>query len=86
MDEKFDSKYEHQIHQLAQNRIETGNYKVFDYRARVITKTGFTDLVESERTDDRTCLVITNADGETVVITKEFGLALFNALKNDIGK
>jgi hypothetical protein len=83
MHEKLDENYERKIRQLAQNRIDTGNFKLFDYRARAVSKITFPEFVEAGKTQDETCLIITNADGETIALTKEFARILFNALKND---
>ena len=67
---------------MAQNKVQSGNYKVFDYQARVITRDDFPDLAEKGRSDFESCLVICNRDGETIVITREFERILANALKN----
>jgi hypothetical protein len=80
MDEKYNQKYENQIILLASDRVKTGNYKVFYHKARVITRSTFPELVSKGRTDFESCLVITNSDGETIVITKEFETTLRNAL------
>lgn len=65
---------------LARDRVKSGNYKVFDYQARVVTRDQFPDLVEKGRTYIERCLVITNSEGETIVITREFEVILKNAL------
>lgn len=83
MDNKYNESYEHKIVLLAQNRVEKGNFKVFDNDARVITKKDFPQLVETGKSDSASCLVICNRDGETVVITQEFSKILFNALKSE---
>ncbi|HEX8288270.1 MAG TPA: hypothetical protein VF556_09750 [Pyrinomonadaceae bacterium] len=80
MKEKYNQRYENQIALLARDRVKTGNYKVFDFQARVITRDQFPDLVEKGRTDIERCLVITNSEGETIVITREFEAILRNAL------
>jgi hypothetical protein len=79
-DERYDPKYEHRIRELAENRLKTGNYKVFDSRARIITRRAFPELKDAGSTQDERCLVIINAAGETIVITAEFELALRGAL------
>ena len=38
MKEKCDERYENQLRELALNRFKTGNYKMCDDRARVITR------------------------------------------------
>lgn len=45
MDEKYDDRYEKQIVLMAENRLETKNYRVFDYRARVVKSERFPGLV-----------------------------------------
>lgn len=70
--EKYNEKYEKQLYELALNRIESGNYKVFDEDARVITRTEI---------EGKKCLVIANREGETVVIDGHFEKALRAALE-----
>lgn len=79
---KYDDRYEKQIILLAEERIKTGKYKVFDRQARVITRKNLPELAAAGKTEDENCLVIANQDGETIVITKEFEQILFNAFKN----
>lgn len=79
MKEKYNQTYENQIVLLARDRAKTGNYKVFDYQARVVTRDSFPELVEKGKTDIERCLVITNSEGETIVITREFEAILRNA-------
>ncbi len=81
MEEKYDQRYENQIILLASERVKTGKYKVFDHKARVITRDNFPELVEKGQTDDERCLVIINSEGETIVISTEFEIILRNALK-----
>jgi hypothetical protein len=83
MKNKYNQKYENQIILLAQSKVESGHYKIFDNDARVITKRNFPEVVESGKSDYESCLIICNRGGETVVITKEFSRILFNALKAD---
>ena len=80
MKEKYNQKYENQIAQLDSGRVKTGNYKVFDYQARVITRDSFPELIEKGKTEIENCLVVINSDGETVVITRELEAILRNAL------
>ena len=81
MDNKYNQKYENQIVLPAQNKVESGHYKIFDNDARVITKRNFPEVVESGKSDYESCLIVCNREGETVVITKEFSRNMFNALK-----
>lgn len=81
MDEKYDEKYEKKIVLLAESRLKSGNYKVFDYRARVIKRAKIPELVSDKKSEKETALVIINSDGETVVITEEFEMILRNAVK-----
>lgn len=71
MKEKYNPKYDHQIKELAENRIKSGQYKIFDHNARVITR---------KKIDGKSCLVIINGEAETIVITPEFEIVLGNAL------
>ncbi len=70
MEEKYDVDYERKIKDLANNRLRTGTYKLFDHSARVIKRRNFPDLKEKELTDNESCLVIINRQGECVVITR----------------
>jgi hypothetical protein len=81
MKNKYNQQYENQIVFMAQNKVESGNYKIFDNDARVITKRNFSELVEQGKSDFESCLIIANREGETVVITREFSRILFNALR-----
>lgn len=72
MEEKYDAKKEHQLQILAENRIQSGQYKIFDHKARVVTR---------KRIDGKNCLVIINGEGETIFITEEFEMARRNAIK-----
>ena len=81
MDNKYNQKYENQIVLLAQKKVESRHYIIFDNDARVITKRNFPEVVESGKSDYESCLIICNREGETIVITKEFSRILFNALK-----
>jgi hypothetical protein len=40
----------------------------------------FPELVAEGKSDVESCLIITNREGEAVVITKEFSQILYNAL------
>ena len=71
INEKYDEKKEHQLRLLAENRIQNGQYKIFDHDARVITR---------KKIDDKSCLVIINGEGETIVITPDFEMVLRNAI------
>ena len=82
MDEKYNPKYESQIKDLANNRLRTKTYKVFDYNARIVKRIKMIELKEQGRTDSEQCLIIVNKDGDTMAITQEFEKVLFNALKN----
>jgi hypothetical protein len=84
MQEKYDDNYENKIVLLAENKIKSGRYKVFDHLARVISRECFPELVNQGKTDDESCLIITNKEGETLVITQEFEHILFNALKHRV--
>lgn len=81
MKEKYIEKYEQQIRELAENRIKTNQYKVFDNSARVIKRARFPELVEQGKSDDENCLVIINGEGETIVLTSEFEFILMNVSK-----
>ncbi len=83
MKNKYNQQYENQIVLLAQNKVESGHYKIFDNDARVITKGNFPEVVESGKSDYESCLIICNREGEAVVITKEFSRILINALKDE---
>ena len=72
MEEKYDERKEHQLRLLAENRLESGQFKIFDHNARVITR---------KKIDGRDCLVIINGEGETIVITPDFEMVLRNAIK-----
>ena len=76
MKEKHDPHYEKQIHQLAENRLKTKNFRVFDHDARIVGRENFPELVEKGRTLDEKCLIVVNSEGETIVITKEFEVQL----------
>jgi hypothetical protein len=82
MDEKYDSNFERKIKLLSEQNIVEKKYKVFDHNARIITRTSIPELVERGKTENQSCLVITNSNGETILITKEFEFALFQSLKN----
>lgn len=45
MNEKYDKKYEAQIAELADNRLKTKTYRVFDYQARVYSRKSIPELV-----------------------------------------
>lgn len=64
MDDKLEKRFE----QLAENRISSKNYKVFDKNSRVVKR---------QRINDDLCLVILNAEGEAIVLTEEFEKELF---------
>ncbi len=81
MNNKYNQQYENQIVLLAQNKVESGHYKIFDNDARVITKRNFPEFVESGKSDYESCLIVCNREGETIVMTKEFSRILFKALK-----
>jgi hypothetical protein len=83
MDNKYNQKYENQIVLPAQNKVESGHYKIFDNDARVITKRNFPEVVETGKSDSESGLIICNRVGETIVITQEFSRILFNALKGE---
>jgi hypothetical protein len=80
MQEKYDQKYEDRIVLLAAERVKNGKYKIFDYQARVITRERFPEFVDRGQSDNESCLVIINKEGETIVITQEFEHILRNAL------
>ena len=81
MNNKYNQQYENQIVLLAQNKVESGQYKIFDNVARVITKRNFPEVVKSGKSDSESCLIVCNREDETIVMTKEFSRILFNALK-----
>lgn len=83
MKEKHDADYENKIIFLAEQRVKTGKYKLFDYRARVITRDQLPEVVARGKSDDESCLVIANSDGETIVITREFERILLQALRDN---
>jgi hypothetical protein len=70
--QKLNEKYEKQIRELAENRIITNNFKVFDKDARIVTRREIEGLGN--------CLVMINRAGETIVIDQHFEIALRNAL------
>lgn len=82
MQKKFDQAYEDKIILLAENKLESGHYKVFDDDARVVKRHRLPELPATGKTHDSTCLVITNREGETIVLTQEFEHILYNILKN----
>lgn len=67
MKEKYAEKKENQLRLLAENRIESGQYTIFDHNARVITR---------KKIDGENCLVIINSEGETIVITLNLEIVL----------
>jgi len=71
INEKYDENKEHQLRILAENRIQSGQYKIFDHNARVITR---------KNIDGINCLLIINGESEIVVITPDFEIVLRNAL------
>ena len=81
MKNKYNQQYENQIILLAQNKVESGHYKIFDNDVRVITKRNFPEVVELRKSDYESCLIVCNREGETFVTTKEFSRILFHALK-----
>ena len=83
MKNKYNQKYENQIILLAQNKVESGHYKIFANDSRVVTKRNFPEVVESGKSDYESCLIICNREGETIIITQEFSRILFNALKGE---
>jgi len=84
MDEKYDAGFERKIKLISEQNIEAKKYKILDHNARIITRRDFPELVREERAGNKSCLVITNGDGETFLMTKEFEFTLFSALKNSI--
>ena len=86
MKNKYNQKYENQIILLAQNKVESGHYKIFANDARVVTKRNFPEVVESGKSDYESCLIICNREGETIIITQEFLRILFNALKGELSE
>ena len=73
MDEKLEKRFE----QLAENRIASRNYKLFDKNSRVIKRQRLAELKLSGKTENDLCLVIINAEGETIILTEEFERELF---------
>jgi hypothetical protein len=55
MDEKYNPKYESQIAELADKRLRTKNYNVFDNQARVYSRKNLPGLVEQGRTTRSDC-------------------------------
>ncbi len=84
MDEKYDVGFERKMKIITEQNIEAKKYKILDHKARIVTRRDFPELVREGRTDNKSCLVITNGDGETFLMTKEFEFTLFSALKNSI--
>lgn len=82
MQEKYNEKFENQLILLAENKVKSGKYKVFDHESRVIKRHRFPEFVQEGKTDDENCLVVINKEGEALVLTAEFERALFAALKN----
>lgn len=82
MQDKFDRKYENQIVLMAETKVKSGNFKVFDNFARVIKRDIFPELARQGRTGDEKCLVIINREGETIVLTDEFERILYAALES----
>jgi hypothetical protein len=72
MPDQFNERYENQLRELAINRIQSGNFKVFDKDARIITRVDIRGKTN--------CLVIINKEGETLVFDPHFEIALKNAL------
>lgn len=85
MNEKYNAQYEKQIVLMAENKVRAGKIEVFDYLARIIKSEKFPQLVRQGTTDNENCLVIANRDGETIVLTEEFQITLYNALKGRFG-
>lgn len=81
MREKYDQRYEDQITKLTEDNLVNKKYKVFDYRARAVTRRRIVGLVEEGNEKESTCLVLTNQKGETIVLTQEFEMILYNVLK-----
>ena len=69
----MDDKHNRKIYESVFDRIKTGDYKIFDKHAKVVTRSDI---------DNRgTCLVIANADGETFIIDADFENVLRTALE-----
>jgi hypothetical protein len=78
---KARSEVEDHIKILAEHRLESKNYKVFDYRSRVIKRDKFPELVERERSDNESGLVIISGEGDVMVLTEEFEMMLYGISK-----
>lgn len=82
MRERYDPKYEARILELAENRLRTKNYRVFDGDARVARSAKLPELKREGKTSMEDCLVVINREGEAMVLTVEFQLILLNVLQN----
>lgn len=81
MKEKYDPRYEDQIAKLTQDNLLNKKYKVFDAKARAVIRRRIVGLIEEGNEKESTCLVLTNRNGETIVLTEDFELMLYNVLK-----
>lgn len=66
---------------LAEERITSKKYKVFDISSRLVKRHKFPDLVTTGRTMGETSLLILNSAGDAIVLTEEFERELLRVLK-----
>ncbi|HEY8563579.1 MAG TPA: hypothetical protein VIL74_24585 [Pyrinomonadaceae bacterium] len=81
MKERYDQKYEDHIKILAEHRLERKNYKIFDYRPHVLKRQNFPELVERERFDTESGLVVISGEGDVGILTEEFERMLYGVCK-----
>ena len=81
MKEKYDPNYEGHIKILAEHRLESKNYKVFDYRSRALKRQNFSELVERERSESQSGLVIISGEGDVIILTEDFERMLYGICK-----
>lgn len=81
MHEKYEQRCQNQIILLAESKIKSVNYKIFDHKARIIKRDNFPELVENGEINSERCLVVGNSDGETIVIAREFEHIMRTALR-----
>jgi hypothetical protein len=81
MKEKYDQKYEDHIQVLAEHRLDSKNYKIFDHRSRIIKRHKISELLERGRSDSEDALVIISGEGDLIVLTEEFERMLLSVSK-----
>jgi hypothetical protein len=80
MKEKYDQKYEDHIQTPTEHRLNNKNYKIFDYRSRIIKRQKFPELFNCPRSDSEDALVI-SGEGDVVILTEEFERMLLSVSK-----